>query len=92
MLILILQLLERAGELAQRVFHAVEAHRQIAGIALRDLAPLALTLLGLTLLRGLLATAEQIVEEAGALVLRRRSAGQQQHGKRGERRDADSVS
>jgi hypothetical protein len=52
-----------------------------------------LTLIALTLalLRGLIATAEQIVEETGALVLRRRSAGQQQHGNRGERRDADSV-
>ena len=37
LLVAVLQLLEDAGELAQRTFHAVEADGQIAGIGLRDL-------------------------------------------------------
>ena len=35
MLILVLQLFERAGELAQLILHAVETHGEIAGIVLR---------------------------------------------------------
>jgi hypothetical protein len=69
--------------LAHGVFHVVEAHRQIAGVVLRRLARLALALL-----RGLIATAEQIVEKAGALLLRRSGAGQQQRRKCYERENA----
>ncbi len=43
LLVAVLQLLDRAGELAQRAFHAVEADRQIAGIGLRDSRLLRLT-------------------------------------------------
>src|ERR1019366_9042142 len=99
LLVAVLQLLERAGELAQRTFHAVEADGQIAGVGLRHsrllrLTLVALTLVALALLRRLLAAAEQIIEEAAGrtLLLRRRGAGQQQQGKRSERSDANSVS
>src|SRR6185437_4275735 len=92
LLILILQLLKRAGELAQCALHAIDAYRQIAGVGLRYLMRISLTLLGRALLRGPLTAAEQIVEEAGTLLLRDSGAGQQQHGKRGKRRGADSQS
>src|SRR5664280_3105650 len=104
LLVAVLQLLERAGELAQRTFHAVEADGQIAGIGLRHarllrwtlvaLELVALELVALALRRRRLAAAEQIIEEAAGrtLLLRRRRAGQKQQRKRGERRDANSVS
>src|ERR1035441_10496982 len=99
LLVTVLQLLERAGELAQRTFHAVEADGQIAGIGLRHARLLrwtlvALELVALALRRRRLAAAEQIIEEAAGrtLLLRRRRAGQKQQRKRGERRDTNSVS
>ena len=90
MLVAVLQLLDCAGKLAQRAFHAVEADRQIAGIGLCDVRLLRLRLSALALLRRLLAAAEQIIEETagGTLLLSRRGASQQQ-GNRDERRGAN---
>ena len=36
LLVVVLQLLDRAGELAQRILHAVDAHGPIAGVGLRS--------------------------------------------------------
>ena len=65
----------------------------IAGIGLRHAGLHGLTLVALALL-SLLAAIEQIVEEAagGTLFLGHRGAGEQHQRKRGERRDANSVS
>jgi hypothetical protein len=90
LLVLILQLLERAGELAQRRLDAADAPRHIGGIVLRDLALSGL--LALARLPRLVATIEKIVEEAGPLLLCRGGAGQQQQGKRCERRGANAMS
>ncbi len=87
-----LQLLDGAGELAQRAFQPVEPHRQGAGIGivgLRLLAAARLDLLLLLLAAARFAAAEQVVEEIA--LLRMRGARQQQHGKCGQRRSADTA-
>ena len=65
----------------------------IAGIGLCHARLRRLTLVALALLP-LLAAIEQIVEEAagGTLLLRHRGAGEQRQSKRGERRNANSMS
>ena len=86
LLVAVLQLLDRAGELAQRAFQPVEPHRQIAGIGMLRLRPAPVALL--TRLR-LFAAIEKIVEKITRAALRCASAsGQQQHGNRGKRRSA----
>jgi hypothetical protein len=61
---------------------------------LRDARLRRLILIAFALLPRLLATAEQVVEEpaGGTLLLRHGDAGEQRQGKRGERRNANSVS
>ena len=88
LLIAVLKLFDCAGELAERTFHAVEPYGEIARIRL--CYPVRWRGLGrLSRLTRRLTTIEQIVEEIArpALILRRRSAAQQQRGERGEYRD-----
>ena len=75
LLIPVLQLFDGAGQLAQRVFHAVEPDREIAGIALGN-ATLRLRLWGLTRLSRRLTAAEEIIKEIARrpLFLRPRGA------------------
>ena len=89
LLVAILQLLDGAGELAQRAFHAVEPDGQIAGIRLCHPA-LRLRLRRCARLALGLTAAEKIVEEIAGrtLLLRQRRAGQKerQRGKSRERK------
>jgi hypothetical protein len=90
LLVAILKLLDGAGELAQRAFHAIEADRYIAGVRLRHTALrlwLRLWLRRCARLSRRLAAAEKIIEEtAGTLLLRRSGAGEKQR-KRGASRE-----
>ena len=62
-LVLVLQLFDRAGELAQRALQAVDPRRQLAILVLRRAA-------GLLLLR--LAAIEHVVEQPAAVLRRAR--------------------
>ena len=83
-----LELLDGAGELAQRVFDAVDAR----GLTVVDRPRWRGAGHGLGRRRRLLllrlAAVEQIVEEAARALLRHGRAGHRQHKKGGERRDA----
>src|SRR5262249_17411612 len=82
LLVTILKILDRAGQLAKRVLHAVEADRKVAGVILGHAARL--SLLGRRL--ALLAAVEQIVEKVSgraALLRDRRPCHQQGGGKNG---------
>jgi hypothetical protein len=81
LLVLELKLLDGAGELTHRIFNAVEAHHEIAGIGLRDLTALVAAAVldrrvTLRLLR--LAAAEQVVEEPGLGAILRMRTGRQE--------------
>ena len=95
LLVLVLELLDGAGELAQRALDAVDA-RGIAIAGLRHRRRWARGFrrrAGLALLGRLFAALEQIVEEAAALsVLRHGSAGEQQQWQRRERSDTGTIS
>ena len=89
LLVAILKLLDGAGELAQRAFHAIEPDAQVAGIRLCHPAlRLRLRLRRGTRLSRRLAAAEKIIEKVAGrtLLLRQRGAGQKQR-QRGKGRE-----
>jgi len=85
LLIAVLKLLDRAGQLAQCTFHPVETHGKVAGIGLHG----STARCGLTRL-WLFAAVEKVVEKVAgtALILRRRSASQKQNGNCGKHRSS----
>ena len=62
LLVTILKLLDRSGQLTERIFHSVETNRQVAGISLSDTSGRGL-MGNLTLLPRRLTSAEQIVQK-----------------------------
>jgi len=84
LLVAVLKLFDRTGQLTQRPFHPVEAHGKITRIGLRR----STALRGLTRLC-LFAAIEKIIEKvAAALVLRQRGVGQKQNGNCGKHRNS----
>jgi hypothetical protein len=88
LLVLMLELFDGAGELAQRILDAVDTRADTGAVGLGNLRRLRRRLLSrLGLLRSRLAAMEQVVEKsARALVLRHARARRQQHGEGGKRR------
>jgi hypothetical protein len=82
LLVAVLKLFDRAGQLTQSPFHPVEADGKIAGIGLRR----STALRGLTGLWLFTATEKVVEKIAAALILRRRGAGQKQNGNCGKHR------